>query len=58
MLDFACWNTCLEVAAPQQTVSKAAAPLLCPPALPLPDGQLWGFPSSISPPLLHRLAGT
>lgn len=58
MLDFADLNTRLEVAAPQQVVPNAAAPLHCPPALPLPEGQPWGSPSSISPPLLRRLAGT
>jgi len=48
VLDFACQNTHLEVAHPQQTVPNAAAPLHCPPALSLPEGQPWGSASSRS----------
>lgn len=55
VLDFACQNTCLEVAAPQQAVPNGAAPLHCCPALPLPEGQRWGSPSSTSPPLCADL---
>lgn len=51
VLELASQNTHLEAAAPQQMVPNAAASLQCHSALPFPEGQSWGFPSSISPPL-------
>lgn len=45
VLDFACQNTCLEVAAPQQMPPNAAAPLHCPFPFPFQRDSRGALPS-------------